>query len=167
MSLTDDSSNPSIRLRSVRAEDWPAILAIANRSVAHVPGAGPQDDWVSNRRQFDSTRGFREQFVAHGPDDRDIVGYGAIESIESPAAGQGLDFRMFIVTPPERLSVVGDLLYRSALEVLARVGARRVRLTEYAADQPFRAFAEARGFIEHQRFRIADGNEVVTLLKQL
>jgi GNAT superfamily N-acetyltransferase len=158
-----DSSNPKLRLRAVRDDDWPAILAVANHSVADVSGAGSQEEWVSNRRRFDPTRGFREHFLAISDND-EIVGYGAIESAGAIDDGE---FRMFVVTPPERLTVVGDFLYRSAIEALARVGARRVRLTEYAADHRLRAFAEARGFIEHERFRIANGIEIVTLLKNL
>jgi hypothetical protein len=164
MALNDAGIHLDIRLRSVRDEDWPVILAVANRSVAGVPGAGTQEEWESNRRRFDATRGFREHFVAEITDQAEVVGYGAVESMST---GERDELRMFIVTPPERLSVVGELLYRSAMTVLARARVRRVRLTEYAGDQPLRAFAEARGFSEQHRFQIADGNEVIVLVKDL
>ena len=50
------------RLRVVRDDDWPAILAVANRSVAGVAGAGPQDEWLRNRQRFDPAGGWREQW---------------------------------------------------------------------------------------------------------
>ena len=150
----------NIRLRAVRDADWPSILAIANQSVADVRGAGTQEEWLGNRKKFDDTKGLREHFVAE--ESGEIVGYGSIES----AANAG-EFRMFIVTAPKNLSSVGDLLYRYASEALSKAGARLVRLREYANDRTLREFAEARGFVERERFYIEDAIEIITLIKHL
>lgn len=164
MARINDSVNATLRLRSVREDDWSSILAVTNQSVANIPGAGTQDKRQANRRQFDSARGFREQFVAEASGDGKIVGYGAIESVSAPSDPE---FRMFIVTAPESLATVGDLLYRSALEALVRAGAKCARFTEYADDHSLLTFTLARGFVEHQRFRIPEGNEIVTFVKDL
>ena len=152
------SVNDDLRVRDIRDEDWSAILAIANQSVADVAGAGRQDEWLANRRNFDASRGTREHYVVEHAGE--VVGYGGIESVSALPEGE---FRMFIVVASRRLADVGERLYQTALAALARNRARRVHLTEYAKDQSLRDFLERRGFTETRRFRIPDGNEVVTL----
>src|SRR5687767_3751647 len=127
-------------LRDVDERDWPAILALATRSVAHIPEAGAQDQWLDNRRNFDRTRRRQWRYV----DTRDgaIVGYGGVET---DTRGE---YRVFIVCAPSDLGDVGERLYQHALAILAQTDATRVWFTEHAADAPLREFAEARGFCE-------------------
>jgi hypothetical protein len=152
----------SLRVRPSREEDWTDILALANASVAGVPQAGPQDEWLGNRQNFDEAKGLRAHFVAVDPSSK-AVGYGAVES----ASGENSDFRMFIVTAPGDLETAGELLYRTTLDALKKFGAARVRLTEYAGDAAFQCFAESRGFVELERFQIPTGEILVTLSKTL
>lgn len=165
-----DSSEPNLEghgcmedavLRSVRDLDGPALLALANRSVAHVPGAGRQEAWLHNRRHFDSGRGVQLQFVAEHPESGALLGYGCIES--DPRG----EYRLFLVTTPDRLSGVGELLFERGLAVLGELGAQRVWFTEYAGDEPLLRFARKHGFSEFRRFALAGGTEAMTLLKEL
>ena len=130
-------------LRDVAPDDWPEILELANASVAHVPEAGPQDEWYDNRRAFDAANRVQAQYVFD--EDGVLVGYGAVES------AQHGEFRMFIVTESPRLPQVGEALYRKALSILAQQNAVRVWFTEYAGDAPLIDFARAHGFVEVQR----------------
>ncbi len=148
----------SISIREPLDDDWPTILELANRSVASVPGAGSQEAWLGNRRAF---RGARRHFVAVEAGRDEVVGYAGIESV---SAGE---FRLFVVTPPERLCDVGEALYARAVTQLSELGARRLSFTEYAADQRLGAFARARGFVEEDRFRLPEGVDLVRLVKKL
>jgi N-acetylglutamate synthase-like GNAT family acetyltransferase len=149
-------------IREVRPTDWPAILALANRSVAGVPGAGTQEEWLRNRRSFDASRGTQRQFVAE--EASRLVGYGALES---DAARDAYAFRLFVVTDPVDLPSVGEFIYSQACAALAELNARHVWLTEYAADTHLLQFAAARGFRETRRFPLPHGPEAVVLVKSL
>jgi hypothetical protein len=154
----------ALMLREPRETDWPAILGLANASVAGVPGAGLQDDWAENRRRFDHARGTQRQLVAVDEATRSIVGYAAVESAGSDAPGA---FRLFLVTAPEQLPRIGEILYQNLIAVLREIGAREVRFQEYASDAPLLAFARARGFVERHRFAIDEGVEIVQLARDL
>ena len=147
-------------LRPIREADWPAILDLANQSVAHIPSAGSQEAWHDNRRHFDAKTGTQRQVVAEDPQSGALLGYGAVESTLEG------EFRLFLVTPPGYLSSVGELLYRRGVELLRDLGARRVWFTEYAADEPLLSFACAHGFQEFRRFVLPEGPEAVTLVKE-
>lgn len=148
----------TVRIRSLRARapdeaDWPSILALANESVAGVPGAGPQDEWLGNRRSFDS---LRHQLVVHASGS--LVGYGAAESRDSGS------FRLFIVCAPAARETVGAHLYAALESWLQTQGATDVWFQEYATDTELIAFARRRGFSERRRFEY-DGTEIVVLGK--
>lgn len=145
-------------LRPPREEDWTAILAVAGRSVAMVPGPPPQDEWLRARRSF---AGERRHFVATGEDPDVVHGYGAIE-----ATGQG-EYRLFVVAAPPDLEVAGDALWRRALVELRALGARRVWMREYAEDEPLLAFARGRGFAEVARCQLDGGLGGVVLARRL
>jgi hypothetical protein len=157
---TEENLNPaSAFLRDVGTADWPAILELANGSVAHLPSAGPQDEWLRNRRHFDSASGTQRHYVAEHPETGALLGYGAVES--SP------EFRLFVVTLPEHLPTVGELLYERALALLGESNAARVWFTEYASDRILLSFARAHGFGDARSFTLPDGAEATTLVKQL
>jgi GNAT superfamily N-acetyltransferase len=149
------------RLRPVGDADWPALLELANHSVVHVPGAGSQEAWHENRRQFDTATGVQRQLVAEDRHTGALLGYLAVES-NLPG-----EFRLFLVIPSSRLFALGELLYARAVELLRALGARRVWFTEYAGDEPLLAFIRARGFTESRRFVLPEGPEAVTLVKDL
>lgn len=149
------------QLRPVRDADWPALLALANQSVAHVAGAGSQEAWHENRRQFDTATGVQRQLVAEHPQTGALLGYLAVESNRPD------EFRLFLVVPVSRLSAVGELLYARGVELLRELGARRVWFTEYASDEPLLSFTRAHGFRELRRFVLPGGPEAVTLVKDL
>jgi hypothetical protein len=148
-------------VRPVLERDWPEIRALAERSVAHVPAAGSQEDWHRNRRSAGDRGAVQRQVVVEDPELGALLGYGAVES-----DAQG-ELRLFVVTTPDRLADVGELLYRRGLAVLGELGARRAWFTEYAADEPLLRFARARGFSERRRFELPGGTEAVTLCKEL
>jgi hypothetical protein len=43
-----------LHVRELREGDWPAVLAVANQSVAAIPGAGPQDEFARLERSKSS-----------------------------------------------------------------------------------------------------------------
>jgi hypothetical protein len=143
-------------------EDGPAILVLANRSVEGVPGAGPQNDWLRNRQQYDCSRGVRRHFVAVGS--LGILGYG---TVESAAPSQPNGYRIFIATTPEDRDEVGARLYDRVTEELAALDAREAWFIEYAADEKFLSFIRARGFRKVRSFRLESGTELVVLTKRL
>src|SRR5262249_60197596 len=51
-------------LRTIRENDWAAILDLANLSLSELPSAQRQDEWLENRRAFLASGGFHVQFVA-------------------------------------------------------------------------------------------------------
>jgi hypothetical protein len=69
------------------------------------------------------------------------------------------------VTGPKQLPTIGDHLHREAAVALANFGARRAVFLEYEADAPLLAFTKSHGYVERDRFRLADGTEVVRMIK--
>jgi len=127
--------------------------------VAHVPGVGGQDEWLHNRRHFDTAHGTQVQFAAEDPESGALLGYGAIEAAP--------EFRLFVVTLPELLPTVGELLYERGVALLREAGAPRVWFTEYSADRTLLSFARAHGFGDARRFPLPDGLEATSLVKVL
>jgi hypothetical protein len=146
-------------IRDVHERDWPEILEVANASVAHLPGAGTQEEWHANRRHFDASQGTQQHYVAEDPETLAVVGYGGVEATP--------EYRLFLVTRPEQLPTVGELLYERAIGVLADTGAERVWLREYSADRALLSFAKAHGFGDERRFALPDGQQASTLVKSL
>jgi len=125
-----------LQIRELREIDWPAVLAVANQSVAHIPGAGPQDEWLCNRGTFDPSKGVQQQIVAEASGS--AVGYGALES-RDPAEPRA--FRLFVVTAPRLLDTVGQHLYG---ELLSRLSALRAYPKTPAARRVIQAQARCR-----------------------
>lgn len=145
--------------RDILASDWPVILELANASVAHVSGAGTQEEWYENRRGFDTSVATQDHYVLE--EGGEIVGYGGVES--SPNG----EFRMFIVARRERLETVGERLYRENLALASARGAVRIWFTEYADDTGLVEFAKAREFMELGRIRLEGEGEAITLMRRL
>ena len=99
-------------LRPPSENDWSRIKMIADASVADVEGAGVQEEWLRNRRA-NSTIGYQKHFVYE--DSGTIRGYGALE--RAPDAPDG-HCRMFVVTAPNDLDTVGEILFEE-LQVVA------------------------------------------------
>jgi len=131
--------------------DWPRILRLANESVRHLPGAGDQGAWLANRREFPPER-CREHFVA--VDDGEIAGYAAMEELP----GDYLRFRLFVVTLPSTRVNIGESMIQRLLARLRACTAAEARFVEYASDDGFIAFLEARGF--HRARVVAIGNDL-------
>lgn len=146
-------------LREVRDDDWPTVFEVANASVAHIAGAPTQEEWLHNRRHFDASHGEQRHFVAVDSETDVVLGYGSVEC--SP------EFRIFVVTRPEHLPTVGELLYERSLTLLRDAGAARVWFTEYGSDRALLAFARAHGFSNPRSFTLPDGLQATTLVKRL
>lgn len=143
-------------LREPADADWPRILELANRSVAHVKDAGPQQEWLANRRK--QMRG-RQHFVFERKSD--VLGYGAIEPNDDVRNG----YRVFIVTAPECRADVGETLFAHASAYLDANVAAQSWFIEYAQDAAFLEFIEQHGYAETRRFDLPDGPRVVVLTK--
>lgn len=149
-------------LREPTEDDWGAILQVANRSVAYVPGAGLQDEWLHNRRNFDHGRGTQRHFVAES--DSVLQGYVAVESGAGP---HGRSFRLFVVAAPEHRAAIAPQLFAKAFAVLEELGATDAWFIEYAADEPFLTLIRQQGFTETRRFALPSGTLCVVLTKML
>lgn len=146
-------------LRTPLESDWPAIHAIANRSVAAVADAGDQAEWLRNRRSF-SDRGW--QFHCVVDEQGMIAGYGAMERDERAPRGQ---YRLFVVTEPDRLDEVGDTILRRLEQLLDERDAAGSWFVEYAADARLIRFLEQRGYTESRRFVLPTGQPAIVLTK--
>ncbi len=151
----------SLHRRDIVDSDWAAILELANASVAHVAGAGTQEEWYENRRGFDAEKGTQHHYVLEDTERGEIAGYGGVE--KSPNG----EFRFFIVTLPQRLDTVGERLFQENMKLARELGAERVWFTEYAGDAVLLAFAKARDFQELGRIRLHEAVEATTLMKKL
>lgn len=143
-----------MEIRALKDADWEEILAVANAAVAHVPNAGPQDEWLRNR-MAGGPGADQHHFVCM--DGGELVGYGAAES-----SREALDqYRLFVVTAPERFGTVGEFMFAELARYLERVGATRSWFLEYLEDDTFTRFLERHGYEESDRFEIGGGVEVV------
>jgi len=125
--------------RSLEPDDWPRVKELADMSVADVPGAGPQDDWLTNRKQF-TTLGEQQHFVC--VDDDRIVGYGSLERATDAPAGH---CRMFLVTAPEHLDSVGPFIFEELQELASRRNISRSCFVENS-EHPLLDFLRKRGY---------------------
>ncbi len=145
-----------IEFRAPVASDWEHILRIANASVAHVPEAGDQGEWLSNRRYF-----FEQGIGTHltALVDGSVIGYGSAEPVHE-AAGV---FRLFVVTAVEERDRFGAALLARLGRVLRELDAKEARFVEYETDAGFISFLGQRGFRRVSRFEIEGGVFAVVL----
>jgi hypothetical protein len=145
-------------LREPRADDWAAILKLAELSLAEMSTVPSQLEWLNNRRSFSPADGIQQHFVAASGDR--IVGYACIEHRDSAADGE---YRLFVVVAPAARATLGTRLLAKLRECLLSVGARRARMVEYVADAGFISYLEKIGFVRLNTFNLNDGNRVVEL----
>jgi GNAT superfamily N-acetyltransferase len=153
-----------IALRAPADDDWPAILALAELSLAELPNAPSQQEWLNNRRSFTPADGIQQHFVATS-DDR-IVGYACIEYRNKAAhRREPVDgaYRLFVVVAPSARTTLGTHLLAKLRDCLIDLGARRAWLLEYEADAGFISYLEQMGFLRLANFKLDDGTSVVEL----
>jgi hypothetical protein len=66
-----------VAFRAPRADDWPAILSLAELSLGEIPIVPSQLEWLNNRKSFSPSEGIQHHFVATSSER--IVGYACIE----------------------------------------------------------------------------------------
>ncbi len=143
--------------RTPHDRDWPAILDLANRSVADVPGAGTQEEWLHNRRDFPE-KGYQYHVVLADGDD--VLGYGAMEHAEEAPSDA---YRLFVVTLPERLGGIGLQIHGHLHQKLCELGAAGAWFVEYAEDRVLTSFLRDLGYRELRRFLLESGVEAIVL----
>lgn len=138
-------------LREPSSADWPRILELANASLAEIPNAPRQDEWLANRRAY--LQGGKRHHVVALEGGR-VVGYAAAEHAIHALPGE---FRIFVVVPPSARETLGTYLLRELRRFLLTANAATIRMLEYEADSAFIAFLQARGFVHRKTFAMADG----------
>jgi N-acetylglutamate synthase-like GNAT family acetyltransferase len=153
-----------IELREPANDDWPAILTLAELSLAELPVIPSQQEWLNNRRSFTSSDGIQQHFVATSGEH--IVGYACIEHRNETKHGtkpaDGV-YRLFVVVAPSARRTLGTQLLAKLRESLVDLGARRAWVVEYEADAGFLAYLEQMGFVRLTTFKLDDGTPVVEL----
>jgi L-amino acid N-acyltransferase YncA len=139
-----------IAFRAPIAADWEHILRIANGSVAHVPEAGDQGEWLSNRRYF-FERGIGRHFTA--TEDGRVTGYASAEPVHD---AKGV-YRLFVVTRVDERDRLGAALLARLYRALKELDAQEARFIEYETDAGFIAFLDRHGFRKVSRFEIEGG----------
>jgi len=148
----------SLTIRSVRDADWPALLALAEKSVAEMPSAPSQREWASNRRSFPTANGVQRQFIATA--DGQVVGYAGLEH-----RGQWMedDYRLFVVVVPSDRDSLGIRLLALLRSELLQLQARRAWFLEYESLTQFNSWLESQGFMRVESFNLGDGTSVVRM----
>lgn len=160
--MAPTSELTGLTTRAPSETDWPAVLALANASVAALPHVGPQEEWLGKRRGFDAATGAQHHLVAVR--DGVVEGYGSTES----GAGSGpSSYRMYLVTRPEHYASVGQVLYEALSAGLQERGATEAWLIEHVGDRAVVPFVLERGFREARRMRLPEGTEALVLTKSL
>ncbi|MGA9721326.1 MAG: GNAT family N-acetyltransferase [Candidatus Binatus sp.] len=153
-----------IALRPPTDDDWPAILALAELSLAELPDAPSQQEWLNNRRSFTPANGVQRHFVATSGER--IVGYACIEHRNQAAyRRKPVDsaYRLFVVVAPSARTKLGTYLLAKLRDSLIDLDARRAWLLEYEADTGFISYLEQVGFARLPGFKLDDGSSVVEL----
>jgi predicted GNAT family N-acyltransferase len=153
-----------ITLRAPTDDDWPAILALAELSLAELPYAPSQDEWLNNRRSFSPSDGIQQHFVATS--DEQIVGYACIEHRnKTNYRAEPVDgvYRLFVVVAPSARRTLGTRLLAKLWECLIDLRARRAWVVEYEADAGFLVYLEEMGFVRLKSFTLEDGSPVVEM----
>jgi N-acetylglutamate synthase-like GNAT family acetyltransferase len=151
-------SMDEITLRSPQNDDWPAILKLAELSLAELPDAPSQVEWLNNRKSFLSSDGIQQHFVATLAER--IVGYACIEHGEKAAPGE---YRLWVVVAPCARKTIGTTLLARLWECLLSVDAHRARMVEYEVDTRFISYLEKMGFVRLNTFNLDDGTRAVEL----
>jgi N-acetylglutamate synthase-like GNAT family acetyltransferase len=146
-----------ITLRAPTDDDWPAILYLAERSLAELPNAPEQNEWLENRKSFKPSDGIQQHFVATS--DERITGYACIEQRNKT---DGV-YRLFVVVAPSARRTLGTRLLAKLRECLIDLSARRAWVVEYEADAGFLAYLEEMGFVKLKAFKLEDGTPVVEM----
>jgi hypothetical protein len=153
-----------VTLRVPADDDWPAILTLAEQSLAELPNAPCQQEWLNNRRSFSPSDGIQQHFVATSGDH--IVGYACIEYREKTFSGRkpvdGV-YRLFVVVAPSARTALGSRLLAKLRENLINVGARRAWVLEFEGDAAFVSYLEGMGFVRLANFNLDDGSPIVEL----
>jgi len=145
-----------IALRPCQPEDFDILLDLANQAV---PFALKENaEWLKYRKAFDEFRYTRRHYLA--VDGEKAFGYGCLEQ-------QGDDpkwLRIYVVCSPENLlGETGSLLYGQLLQDGKELGASRLWVREFLADEPIREFFMSQGFKEYRRFSIPGQRPMVAL----
>jgi hypothetical protein len=151
-----------IELTAPTDGDWPAILELANRSVADVAGAPTQEAWLANRRTGAMDSGVAKRWVARDRASGELVGFLAVERI-----AHGMDARLFVVTDPGDREDVGRQLLERGLTVARESGVVRAVMVEYASDDAFLSFLRAQGFRDDVVFALPEGGQARRLVMEL
>jgi N-acetylglutamate synthase-like GNAT family acetyltransferase len=151
-----------ITLRAPADDDWPAILALAELSLAELPDPPSQHEWLTNRRSFSSSDGIQRHFVARSGER--IVGYASIEHRDKTADGKkcvdGV-YRLFLVVAPSARTTLGSRLLAKLRESLLDLGARRAWVLEYEADVGLISYLKEVGFVKSASYKLEDGGHPV------
>ena len=147
-------------LREPTEADWPAILGLANASLADIPNAPPQDEWLANRRAF-LVPGRRYHVVAL--EAGHVAGYAAAEHLLHAPDGE---YRVFVVVAPSAREALATYLLRELRRYLLKAHASTIRMLEYEADSGFLGFLQAHGFVFRKTFTLADGVKMTELRMQ-
>ena len=153
-----------ITFRAPTVDDWPAILALAEQSLAELPNPPSQLEWLNNRKSFTPSDGIQQHFVATSGER--IVGYACIECRNKTSDRKktvGDVYRLFVVVAPSARRTLGTHLLAKLRESLIDLGARRAWVAEYEADAPFLAYLEEMGFVKLKTFRLDDGTQAVEM----
>lgn len=132
-----------LKVRPVKAEDYEAILHVANAAVPFDPHGNRT--WLRSRQSFDESARTRRHYVLE--EDEQIIGYGGLEE----QGGGPHRYRLYVVAPPERLDDVGRTLYERLRQAAIPFGARTLWVREYARDEALLDFFRQRGFVETGR----------------
>jgi N-acetylglutamate synthase-like GNAT family acetyltransferase len=144
-------------LRAPREDDWPAILKLAELSLAEFPAAPRQAEWMRNRKSFSPSDGVQQHFVATS--EKRVVGYACIERRNQAADGW---WRLFVVVEPSDRATFGTILLARLRECLISIGARHAWVMEFEADARFISFLEEKGFSKSKTLSV-DGSAAVQL----
>ncbi len=147
-----------IDLRPPTEADWAAILAAADAAIPFDPAMNRV--WLRNRQEFDAGRRPRRHYVAAV--DGVVLGYGAVE-LEAPRARAA---RIFVVTDPDRLSSLGEVLLERLVVDARALSVETLWMREYVADEALLAFVQDRGFSETRRGPSSDGAFMYVLLER-
>ena len=153
-----------LTLRAPTNDDWTAILALAQLSLAELPNAPSQQEWLNNRRSFSPSDGIQRHFVATSGER--IIGYACIEHRNKTNYGRKpieSVYRLFVVVPPSERRTLGTRLLAKLRECLIDLGAHRAWVLEYEADAGFLSYLEEMGFVRLANFKLDDGSPVVEM----
>jgi hypothetical protein len=144
-----------VMLRHPTQADWSAIAALADQSVAHIPEAPRQSEWVGNRQAF---RGMRCHYVVH---DETLLAYGSFEQAADEGDGAA---RLFLVVDwrTEHAIPAAQLLLEQLRKDAATLALGKLWVREYALDRPFLDFLMGNDFHVTQTYE-RGGQRIVNL----